>query len=122
MKKIATTFILLLAVITVSAQDITGKWTGTVSVTDGMGQQVELQLNLHITKTDDGFTSTMDSPSQNAFGIPLDTTYYKKPELTVKYAEADFVYVGNVKDDTNMEGTITQFGNSHVLNMKKETE
>lgn len=122
MKTLTTTLVLLLAVITISAQDITGKWSGTLSVTDGMGQTVELQLNLHITKTDDGYTSTMDSPSQNAFGIPLDTTYYKKPELTVKYADADFVYVGNVKDDTNMEGKITQFGNTHILNMKKEAE
>ena len=86
-------FVMLLAVIILSAQDITGKWTGVLSVTDQMGQAVELRLNFNISTTDNGYTSTMDSPDQNAYGMV---------------------------DDTNIKGTLTQAGQSNELNMNKE--
>jgi hypothetical protein len=122
MKRITTIFILLLAVITLSAQDITGKWSGKLSIPDQMGQTRELTLIFNVSATDDGYTSTMDSPDQNANGIAVDSTIFKKPELTIKVAKLGVVYVGNVEDDTNMKGTFTQMGQPLELNMKKETE
>ena len=111
---------MLLAVITLSAQDITGKWTGVLSVTDQMGQAVEFRLNFNISSTDNGYTSTLDSPDQNTYGYAVDSTLFKKPELTIKISNLQVVYVGTVVDETTMNGTLTQFGQSNELNMKKE--
>ena len=119
MKKVLWIFVLLLAVITLSAQDITGKWTGSLSVDTGMGMQT-FRINFNVSATDDGYSSTMDSPDQNTFGIPFDTTIYKKPEITFKLAQYSFEYAGKVVDDTNINGTLTQYGQSLELNLKKE--
>ena len=122
MKRITTIFVLLLAVITLSAQDITGKWSGELSVTDQMGQTQELTVVFNVSATDDGYTSTLDSPDQNANGIPVDSTFFKKPELTIKVDQLKLGYVGNLVDDTNIKGTLTQMGQSYELDLKKETE
>ncbi len=122
MKRITTIFILLLAVITLSAQDITGKWSGVLNATDQMGQPQELTVVFNVSATNDGYTSTLDSPDQNAYGIVVDSTIFKKPELTIKVAELAVVYVGNVVDDTNMNGTLTQMGQALEKKKKKETE
>ncbi len=120
MKRITTIFILLLAVITLSAQDITGTWTGDLSFTDGMGQAGNLTIKFNISETDDGYTSTLDSPDQNAYGIAVDSTFFKKPELTIKISNLQVVYVGTVVDGSTMNGILTQAGQSNELNMKKE--
>ena len=122
MKKILSIFVLFLAVATLSAQDITGKWAGKLSFTDQMGNPTELRINFHISKTDNGYSSTLDSPDQGGFGIPNDTTIFKDSELTIKKAEFDVVYVAKLVDETSLEGTLTQMGQSLELNMKKETE
>lgn len=122
MKKIATLLILSLAVIAVSGQDITGTWSGALSITDQMGQPVQLRVNFNISATDQGYSSTLDSPDQNTYGYPVDTTYFQKPELTIKVANLSLVYVGKVVDATNMEGTLTQMGQTMELNMKKQAE
>ena len=122
MQRTTTIIILLLAVITLSAQDITGKWTGAISFTDPMGQATELRINFNVSSTDDGYTSTLDSPDQNALGLKVDTTVFKKPELTFKAVDLNLVYVGNVMDDTNIKGTLTQHGQSFELDLKKEPE
>jgi len=122
MKRITTIFILLLAVITLFAQDITGTWSGDLNVTDQMGQAQKLTIKFNISATDDGYSATLDSPDQGGFGIPLDTIFFKKPEVTVKKAEYQLEYVGTVVDETTMNGTLTQAGMPLELNMKKETE
>jgi hypothetical protein len=122
MKRITTIFILLLAVITLSAQDIIGTWSGDLNIPDGMGQTAKLTVKFNISATDDGYTSTLDSPDQNAYGIAVDSTIFKKPELTIKVVDLQFVYVGNLVDDTNIKGTLTQMGQALELNIKKETE
>ena len=64
----------------------------------------------------------MDSPAQNNFGIAVDSTIFKKPELTIKAIDLNLVYVGKLVDDTNIKGTLTQHGQSFDLDLKKETE
>ena len=113
---------MLLAVITLSAQNITGKWTGAKSFTDQMGQSTTLRINFNISTADDGYTSTLDSPDQNTYGYAVDSTFFKKPELTIKVTALNLVYVGNLVDDTNLKGTLTQNGQSFDLDLKKETE
>ena len=122
MKKLSALLILLLAVVTVSAQDITGTWTGSLSFSDQMGNSVELGINFNISSTDKGYISTLDSPDQDTFGIPVDSTIFKKPELTVKVNDLYLEYVGNLVDDTNIKGTLTQGGQSFELDLIKKTE
>ncbi|RLD69842.1 MAG: hypothetical protein DRJ29_11085 [Bacteroidetes bacterium] len=123
MKSITTIFILFLAVITLSAQDITGTWSGDLDIADQMGQTQKLTVKFNISATDDGYISTLDSPDQDAYGMPVDTTFYKDSELTIKAAGyQQLVYVGKLLDATTLNGTLTQAGMSFELNMKKETE
>jgi hypothetical protein len=117
MKKITTLIILLLAVVAISAQDISGTWTGAMEIPQG-----QIRFNFNISQTDDGYISTMDSPDQNALGLAVDTTIFKKPELTIKAAQWNIEYVGKLQDDTNIKGTFTQHGQALELNLKKKTQ
>jgi hypothetical protein len=117
MKTFSTIIILFLAVISISAQDIAGSWTGALEIPGG-----QLTVVFNISKADNGYSSTLDSPDQDAFGIAVDSTIFKKPELTIKIASLDVVYVGTLVDDATLNGTFTQMGQSLELNMKKKTE
>lgn len=108
---------MLLAVCSLYAQDITGTWSGTLTTPNQ-----QLRINFNISASDDGYTSTMDSPDQQAFGIAVDSTFFKKPELTIKMTNYDLVYIGSQVDDTNIKGTLTQVGQTFELNLKKKTE
>ena len=122
MKRLTTTVILVLAFVTLSAQDISGTWSGALSFPDRTGQNIELRFNFNITKTEDGYTTTMDSPDQNAFGLPVDETVFNKPEITIKASTYNLEYAGKLVDETSINGTLTQHGQSLELNLKLKTE
>jgi len=51
-----------------AAQDVAGYWRGTLQIND----QVSLRIGVKIEKADDGtLTGSLDSPDQNAFGLPI---------------------------------------------------
>lgn len=64
----------------------------------------------------------MDSPDQNAFGIPVDSTLFVKPELTLRIAQIDFVYEGSLTADEKIKGTLHQMGQSLELNLTRMEE
>jgi hypothetical protein len=117
MKKVKTLLILLMATCALFGQDITGTWSGVLTIPQG-----ELKVNFNITSTDKGYSSTLDSPDQNAFDIPTDTTIYKKPELKITIAQLGAEYAGNWIDDTKIEGTFTQMGQALDLILTKKEE
>lgn len=117
MKSTFSILVLLLAVVTLSAQDISGKWTGKLTIPQG-----EVRVIFEISATDNGYTSTFYSPDQVDYGIPVDSTIFRAPELTIKITMADIVWVGTLADKTTMNGTLTQRGNTVELNMKKTDE
>ena len=53
------------------AQDITGQWNGVLNI-----QGMNMRIVFHISKIDNGYASTMDSPDQSAFGIPVTATIF----------------------------------------------
>lgn len=59
MKKLYILLITLLTSITLTAQDIEGQWNGVLKV-----QGTQLRVVFNVTKTDQGYGSTMDSPDQ----------------------------------------------------------
>lgn len=66
MKRFNFFIIGLFVALILNAQEITGEWNGVLSV-----QGMKLRLVFHVTKTDAGFTATMDSPDQGAKGIAM---------------------------------------------------
>ena len=109
--------ILVLAVLFLSfqavAQDATGSWKGNLTV-----QGMEMPLLFNIEETDGVYTSTMDSPSQGAMGIPMDETSLNGSELTIQFKQAGIKYVANLDGD-ELQGTFYQAGMEFPLNMER---
>jgi hypothetical protein len=122
MKRVNTMIVLLLAVCTMYGQDIVGTWNGAFTVEPPEGEAVTLRISFHITASETGFTSTLDSPDQNAFGIATDATTYENTDLTVKISQLDFVYTGKLKDAKTIEGSFTQMGQTFKLDLTREEE
>jgi hypothetical protein len=117
MKRTTTILILLLAVFSMYGQEIVGTWNGAIETPNG-----NLRINFHISEADEGYTTTFDSPDQNAFGIPVDTTKYNKPDLTLKVNQIDFLYEGTLAGEKTINGTMKQMGQSMELNLTKKEE
>ena len=87
-------------------QSIEGDWYGVADV-DG----ISLRLNVHVKASGDGYTSTFDSPDQNAMGVPSSTTSFRYPDFSFDHEGAGFVYNGKVNPDyTEISGTLEQAG------------
>jgi len=100
--------------------DIVGSWTGTLTVPDGSG--TTLQIVFHVTKAEDGtLSSTMDSPDQNAFGIPMDTTNFEDNVLKIEIEAIMGAYEGTLNEETGtFDGTWSQGGGSLELDLVRE--
>jgi len=114
MKKVVFIILSLLTAILTPAQDITGQWNGVLKVPG-----VQLRLVFHITKTDGGFTATMDSPDQGAMGLAVTSTTYTHPNLVLKMDNLQAVYKAELKDDV-FKGTFTQAGQSVDMDLQRE--
>jgi len=95
------------------AQDITGTWEGKLSV-----QGIEVPLFFNVKSEVDGFTSTMDSPSQGATDIQMDITTFTEKTLTIKFNQAGMTYVATLNGNTII-GTFYQNGDEFPLTMTK---
>ena len=110
-------FILLLTLFTAfsaSAQDITGKWHGVLNV-----QQTQLRLVFHVTKTELGYSSTMDSPDQGAKDITVTSTTFENATLKFEVANLKIEYQGELKDG-EIIGTFHQAGHQFAMNLSRE--
>jgi pimeloyl-ACP methyl ester carboxylesterase len=114
MKKIITFIVVFGAISTVFSQDISGTWNGILKV-----QGMQLSLVFHIDKTENGFSSTMDSPDQKAFGIPVTTTSFENSKLKITVANARIEYDGILESDGNINGTFKQSGQTFPMNLSK---
>jgi hypothetical protein len=114
MKKIFLCTILVIFTVSVFGQDITGKWNGLLS-TNG----VELRVDFNITKADEGYTATLDSPDQDAYGIPVNTIEFTKPDIKITITDLTVVYEGKLESDELIKGTFTQMGQSFPMDLKK---
>lgn len=98
------------------AQNITGAWNGALEVG---GQKLRLVFNIE--KTDDGISATMDSPDQNAFGIPVSEATFDGTKLFISITQAGIKYVGTLAGD-NITGTFTQMGSSFPMVLSKNAQ
>ncbi|MBK5196408.1 MAG: alpha/beta fold hydrolase, partial [Proteiniphilum sp.] len=104
MNKTVFFVILLFAVVTLSAQDITGSWGGSLEV-----QNRALRLVFHIERNDTILTTKMDSPDQGAFGLPTTRTTFKENRVEIVATGLGLYYNGTLENDT-LKGTFNQGG------------
>jgi hypothetical protein len=113
MKKNIFLLVLLFSSLYTFAQDITGDWKGTLKVSGA-----ELHLILHIIKTENVLSATLDSPDQKALGIPVTTTKFENSTLKFTVAQLAIEYEGILDKDQVITGTFKQMGKSQPLNLK----
>ncbi|MGB8489529.1 MAG: CocE/NonD family hydrolase [Bacteroidales bacterium] len=94
------------------AQNIEGDWYGKVEI-----EGITLRITVHVSASGESYTSTWDSPDQNAFGIPATTTSFKFPEFAFSYDPANLKYSGEVNAGyTGIYGFMVQNGRRMELN------
>lgn len=93
-------------------QNITGEWNGSLKVNGS-----QLRMILHITKTDAGYSATMDSPDQGASGIPMGNTTFENSVLTVELTDIQFKYTGKLDSTGILVGSFTQAGQTFPMNL-----
>jgi len=106
----------ILIVNLVLGQNITGQWNGTLKV-----QGTQLRIVFNISKAENGYTSTMDSPDQGAKGIPVTTTSFENSTLKLTVSNLGVEYQGTLESDNVIVGNFKQAGMSFPLNLSKGT-
>ena len=114
MKKLLILFSVFLITLSGIAQDITGSWNGILKV-----QAIQLRIVFNVTKTDNGYSSTMDSPDQGAKGIHVPTTTYENPTLKFELPALGISYEGNLENDTIFVGDFKQSGMTFPLTLTR---
>jgi uncharacterized protein len=114
--KIFITYLAIaLMAVAAHAQEITGQWNGALKVSG-----IQLRLVFHITKTENGYASTMDSPDQGANGIPVTTTLFNNPNLKLGITNLGVEYEGTLNRKT-IVGTFRQNGLAMPLTLSTDT-
>lgn len=116
MKNLKSSFVAIFTLILITVisspaltQSIEGDWHGKANI-----QGLELRLSVHVKLAGQGYTSTWDSPDQNAFNIPSTETTFDFPDFSFSHSGAGFKYTGKVNPSfTEIRGTLVQ-GNLSV--------
>ncbi|WP_136465226.1 alpha/beta hydrolase family protein [Flagellimonas onchidii] len=91
--KILTAILILSITTTAFGQDINGQWNGLLNIPGS-----PLRLSINVKETPNGHSSTLDSPDQGAFGIPVDTTLFKNNILKLVVVKLGIEYNGEFSD------------------------
>ena len=119
----ATATLVILAALLASASAVraqeagpVGDWSGVLDTPQG-----KLTVIFHITEAEDGtLSATLDSPDQNATGIPSSGTTFEDGELSIDVATVAGGFVGTMSDDgTTIEGTWSQGGSALALVLER---
>ncbi|HEX3820298.1 MAG TPA: hypothetical protein VHW45_08200, partial [Candidatus Sulfotelmatobacter sp.] len=95
--------------------DIDGAWMGTLDL-----GTVRLRVVFHISNTEDGLTATLDSPDQNAKGMPTTSVTRDGMNLKIESKNISAVFEGKIAPDlSSIDGTFTQMGAAHPLVLKR---
>lgn len=116
MKKLFLTLLsTFIFIISTHAQDIVGSWNGALNV-----GAAKLRLVINISKVDNGYKSTLDSPDQGAKGIPVTKTTFENSKLSFEIPAAGILYTGDFQND-KFVGTFKQGGREFPLELVKGT-
>lgn len=117
MKKLTLLLLLLCFSNILFAQTFAGVWSGSLSV-----QGAKLPLVFHVIQTPGGYNSTMDSPAQNALGLPTNKTTVNDNEITIDVSAMGITYSGKyLPDSSKIIGIFKQGGLQLPLHLVKRT-
>ena len=116
MKNFFLLFLLLTSAFSYSQENesVLGKWKGNLDV-----GTTKLPLIFDIKQNDSKLLySTMDSPSQKAYNIPVEKTTFSNNEITIEMTNMGISYIGKLTDD-KINGKFYQSGLSFNLILEK---
>lgn len=117
MKRFTAVLVLAILSLSLSGQDISGAWNGILSV-----GAMQLRIVFNITKTDAGYSATMDSPDQGAFGIPVATTSFQNKVLKIEAPNLGIQYEGTLDSSQSISGNFRQTGQSLPLTLSRQKQ
>lgn len=97
------------------AGDITGEWNGVLSV-----QGMKLRLVFHISKADNGYSATMDSPDQGARNIAMTDVKFENNNLKMELKAAQIIYSGIYNNSDSIKGTFMQAGQKFTMDLSRK--
>jgi pimeloyl-ACP methyl ester carboxylesterase len=81
---------------------------------------MKLRVVFHITNTEDGLSATMDSPDQNAMGMPVTSVTRDGASFKLEMKQIPGRFEGKIAQDlSTIDGTWTQGGNALPLLLKR---
>jgi len=99
----------------IKAQEISGQWNGLLKVQEN----VKLRLVFNISKTNDKYTSSLDSPDQGVKGIPVSSSTFKDSKLTLVISSIHAEYTGNFSNN-EFSGIYKQGGKEFPLVLTRQ--
>lgn len=112
MKTLTALFFLIMVSLLLKGQQLEGEWQGTLN---GGGSQ--LRLVFHISKTNDGYESTMDSPDQNVSDIRVTMTSFY-PKVKFEMSTIGALFEGEITTN-EITGKWMQSGQSLLLVLQR---
>ncbi len=95
--------------------DFTGSWQGRLNA-----GAVNLLMVFNIEKPADGYTATMDSPDQCAFGIGVSEVITEGTNITLISSQVGGRYEGEINDDGQLAGTWFQSGGAYTCILERK--
>ena len=100
---------------TIQSQEITGDWYGELNV-----QGTRLPLVFHISRDEAGYSGTMDSPKQGAYGLGMDEVNFEKNELKLVSKGLAIEYLGTYEEEDELiNGIFKQGGMTLPLDLSR---
>ena len=96
-------------------EEIVGDWYGTLEAPG-------LPVVFHISETDGNLTATLDSPSQGAMGIPIDSVVLDAGHLSLTVAAIGGGYEGDLGSDGTIVSRWRQGGLTLDLTLSRTQE
>lgn len=115
MKNITFIILAFLLTTTIFGQEISGDWNGILKIPTGK----QISIVFHVIKSEKGYSSSMDSPDQKAFGIPVTTTTFENSSIKFGIPNAQIEYEGTLKENIII-GFFKQAGQSVSMDLSRE--
>jgi len=115
MKKLILIIFSVVVTFATYGQDVTGQWNGVLKLP---GAQLRLVININ--PSNEGYTSTLDSPDQGAKDIPVTRTSFEDSILNFEVSSIGVTYSGTLNAEGLIIGTFKQMGQSMPLTFSKD--
>ena len=116
-KQIAMAAICLLCSATLMAKETAGDWQGELQIQPN----VSLPLIMHLSQHDGEWQVTIDSPAQQAFGIPGEAERITDTSVSVTFKTIGARYKAKLSND-QLKGTFSQAGSDFSLTLTRKSD